>query len=366
MRNYLEMPALKEKDHLLAKPRSTASRSIVQEFASLAFRLGFDSERIQSLIQQSADEEIARKALLEARRPGRYKYDDTSFTRFVKQIVEFFSTAEELAEGTAMAVDIPLRAPRRSGIPQIGCYKRDKLSLFPDKLHSTTENQCDIMHSFFLRRSVYFAFFGKLDHFEYQELGQEQLTREEQERLAREEPARQKQLAREEQVRLALEEQARQEQLAREEQVRLALEEQARQEQLARGEQVRFAKAEGKSSMLIRKRIQGIGKRHKDRRRPMQIDFDVLGEKVNSGQNSIIASQIERQRSQIEDTTTQASDLYSRTHSQKTEIYFKMKDRNDWISAGSLLVDPSDKNNYSVWCESTQGRNLMYATKMRG
>jgi hypothetical protein len=60
MRNYLEMPAPKEKDHLLAKPRSRASQPIVREFASLALHLGFDFEQIQNLIQHSADEEIAR------------------------------------------------------------------------------------------------------------------------------------------------------------------------------------------------------------------------------------------------------------------------------------------------------------------
>lgn len=235
MRNYLEMPSQKEEDNLLAKPRSEPNEYILYEFASLAYRLGFESKQIHCLIQRSADEEIARKALLKARDPHRYTYNHAAFAHFVKQIIRFFCTAEKVVEEHAIDVDGSQRAPKRKGIPETGVYKTDQSSLFLDKLHSTNKEQRDTLTSFFIRRSVYFAFFGKPDCAKHER--RERLAREEQERFAeqerqdweRQEQQRQEQerlererLTREEQERLAQEEQER---LAREEQERLAREE---------------------------------------------------------------------------------------------------------------------------------------------
>ncbi|KAF2806321.1 uncharacterized protein BDZ99DRAFT_479589 [Mytilinidion resinicola] len=97
-------------------------------------------------------------------------------------MVGFFSTAEEVAEEHVIEVDGPQRAPKKSGIPETGFYKGDKSSLFPNKLHGTNEEQCDTLTSFFVRRSVYFAFFGKLDRIEHERPERERLAREEQER----------------------------------------------------------------------------------------------------------------------------------------------------------------------------------------
>ncbi|KAF2647755.1 hypothetical protein K491DRAFT_614063 [Lophiostoma macrostomum CBS 122681] len=83
MRDYLEMLPEKEDDSLVAKPRSQPNERIGYEFASLAYRLGFESEEIRYQIQRSPDEEIARKTLLKARDPTRYKYDDADVANFV-------------------------------------------------------------------------------------------------------------------------------------------------------------------------------------------------------------------------------------------------------------------------------------------
>ena len=138
---------------------------------------------------RDADREIARNALLEARRPGRYKYDDTAFTHFVEQMAGFFCTAEEITENDVIEADCPWKPPKRHGIPLAGDYKQDKSSLFLDKLHNTDDEQCDEITSFFVRRSVYFAFFGKLDRGLWRERQseherRERLAREEQERIA--------------------------------------------------------------------------------------------------------------------------------------------------------------------------------------
>jgi hypothetical protein len=266
MRDYPQMPAEPKKKNLLTKPASEKADEIVLcEFAALASRLGYESERIRSLAQRSPDREIARSALLKARKPARYKYSEAAFEDYVEQIVNLFSAAQPVTVKQARAaveIDYSDILPKRCGIPRTQDHERDKLSLFVDRLHNTDEEQCDEMSSFFIRRSVYFAFFGKpsrptprspeevslLDTPISVPLGddqvreeQERLVRQEQERLAREEQER---LAREEQARLAQEEQERQERLAREEQARLAREERERQEQLAREEQERSARAE--------------------------------------------------------------------------------------------------------------------------
>jgi Protein of unknown function (DUF3723) len=79
------MHVTEEKDSLLAKPRSIVYKPILYKFASLAYRLGFESEKIYSLIRpDAADEEIAHNALLKARRPARYRYNNAVFTYFIE------------------------------------------------------------------------------------------------------------------------------------------------------------------------------------------------------------------------------------------------------------------------------------------
>jgi flagellar biosynthesis GTPase FlhF len=116
------------------------------------------------LIQWSADREIARNALLEARQPDRYKYDVTAFEEFVEQMVGFCATAQEITEEEAAAAfqtDYCDGPPRRCAIPKTQDYKRDKPLLFLDKLHDTGEEQYDEITPFFILRSVYLAFFWK-------------------------------------------------------------------------------------------------------------------------------------------------------------------------------------------------------------
>lgn len=52
-------------------------------------------------------------------------------------------------------------------IPETESHKRDKSSLSRDKLHDINGGDCDTITLFFIRRSMYFAFFGKLDRVEY-------------------------------------------------------------------------------------------------------------------------------------------------------------------------------------------------------
>lgn len=76
--DYPLMPSDSKKDDgLLAKPaRAKADERVIYEMAELAHRLGFKSPEIDALIGGSPDHQIARAALLQARKPSRFRYDD--------------------------------------------------------------------------------------------------------------------------------------------------------------------------------------------------------------------------------------------------------------------------------------------------
>nr|KMM64374.1 hypothetical protein CPAG_00726 [Coccidioides posadasii RMSCC 3488] len=96
MRHYPSMPAdPKNDDDLLAKPnRAKADECVVYQMAALAHRLGFRSTEITELMNQSPDRQIARPALLKARKPGRFRYNPQVFETLVDRIVDCFSTAD--------------------------------------------------------------------------------------------------------------------------------------------------------------------------------------------------------------------------------------------------------------------------------
>ena len=94
IRNYPQVPAEPKKKNLLAKPTSEKADEIVLcESTALASRLGYKSERIRSLTQWSPDREIARRALLQARKPDCYKYSEAALKDYMEQIVNLFSAA---------------------------------------------------------------------------------------------------------------------------------------------------------------------------------------------------------------------------------------------------------------------------------
>jgi hypothetical protein len=167
MRHFREMPAerKKRKKDLLAKAGcGKADEMVLHEFAALADQLGFVSEEINDLTKRSSDWEIARSALLKARKPDRYEYDDALFEAHVGQIARMFSTAiplplEQLSP--ALVSDDPDASGNRCGLPGEDAHKQDGKFLYMAALHTQRKEQGEGITSFFVRRSVYFAFFGK-------------------------------------------------------------------------------------------------------------------------------------------------------------------------------------------------------------
>jgi hypothetical protein len=86
MRHYPGVPRDSKKKNLLAKAGvERADEKVLSELAALADRVGFESNEIQALKQRLSDREIAYNALLKARKPDRYQYDETILEANVAQ-----------------------------------------------------------------------------------------------------------------------------------------------------------------------------------------------------------------------------------------------------------------------------------------
>ncbi|RMJ21259.1 hypothetical protein PHISP_07872, partial [Aspergillus sp. HF37] len=93
MRHYPNLAKEPESDDLVAKPGcEKADETALYNMAVLAQKLGFDSPQIRELTSQSPDHQIARAALLKARKPDQYRYGDI-FESLAGTIVGCFSLA---------------------------------------------------------------------------------------------------------------------------------------------------------------------------------------------------------------------------------------------------------------------------------
>lgn len=163
MRHYPSMSKDPESNDLLTRPASEkADETVVYEMAVLAQKLGFMSAGIEEIIDQSPDRQIAVDCLLKARKPESYQYSAADLERSVRRIVECFAAAtpreQPLYSRPIMTFADKRRA--RGGLPSQQAQKNDRRFLFIDHLHrevSATEK----VSTWFVRRSVYFAFFGR-------------------------------------------------------------------------------------------------------------------------------------------------------------------------------------------------------------
>jgi hypothetical protein len=135
-------------------------------FAALADKLGFESEHIDRLKTLNPDREVARKALLMARDPRYFKYNEAALERFQDQMVDMFRTAVDVPPTyikPPLLVDGPGEAlQRRCGRTFQIAYENDRDFIFLDVLYDPRSGEGKGISSFFVRTSVYFAFFGRL------------------------------------------------------------------------------------------------------------------------------------------------------------------------------------------------------------
>lgn len=144
-----------------AKARAKADEGVIHDMATLARKLGFRTTQINAILQQSPDRQIARAALLKARKPDHYHYDSVTFESLIEQIAGCFARAIP-KEGLPMTVTAgrAMKLKDRYGIPPEHAQPLDRPHIFLDRLHSVTSMQRNLS-SLEVRRSVYYAFFGK-------------------------------------------------------------------------------------------------------------------------------------------------------------------------------------------------------------
>ena len=165
MREYKCIPPRPKKvtRDVVAKPTLNENELASSRFANLAYRLGFETNQIRKLAQRSGDREIARNALLKARNQKQFLYDSSIFEESVQSIVKFFNLATEIPveeEANMVSKVRYLHDPRqRCGLPRDRDYQDDRSVLFLDRIHDGKRKESGIT-PFFVRRSVYLAFFG--------------------------------------------------------------------------------------------------------------------------------------------------------------------------------------------------------------
>lgn len=132
--------------------------------AVLAQRLGFNSPQIQQLVDLSPDRQLARDVLAKARNPEFYTYNTDTFESLVTRICECFSEAVPIDLQTSHELITSRESPlkERCGLPLHRDQKRDSQLLFLDILHNKDLPLGTKVTTLFVRRCVYFAFFGRL------------------------------------------------------------------------------------------------------------------------------------------------------------------------------------------------------------
>ncbi|EED14565.1 hypothetical protein TSTA_040450 [Talaromyces stipitatus ATCC 10500] len=120
VQKYSLIPYPGEKDAGQSKPQPEKDITVWYTFATLAYQLGFESNKIQTLKSQDPDREKARAVLLGARNPNEFIYDEVLFARFQDEICSMCATATERSTATQLrfrTIDGGESIKRRSGRP---------------------------------------------------------------------------------------------------------------------------------------------------------------------------------------------------------------------------------------------------------
>ncbi|CAN9192860.1 unnamed protein product [Alternaria alternata] len=199
MRHYPGIPPKRKQavTGRLADAAVSDDQTALSELGTLAHRLGFKSNQIRDLVEQPVDRAIARSALLRARDPELFRYNDADFERHVDAIVGFFGTATPITAEHAEAtprISYSDRPPHRCGKPRQEDHAAEGPSLFVRELHEDGGERLVGITPFFIRRSVYWAFFGRRNVMNANEstVGQESWQRKRQ-KTGREKQEREKQ-----------------------------------------------------------------------------------------------------------------------------------------------------------------------------
>ncbi|KAJ2982773.1 hypothetical protein NQ176_g1164 [Zarea fungicola] len=162
-RHFEDMPD--EQRRIFAGPKAgEADEMVLFDFALLAHKLGFRGTGIKEVLEGDPDRQIARRLLMTARKPDQFNYDDIESK--ITAITQVIEAARPIPDGQAVVMDdyevaAESRSPAKCGRPLVSDQMHDKPLMFLDKLHASTPSQSAKLSSFFIQRSIYFAYFGK-------------------------------------------------------------------------------------------------------------------------------------------------------------------------------------------------------------
>ncbi len=115
------------------------------QIGALAKNLGFESDEINRLISLDPDREIAREALVKARDPKNFKYDESAFDGYITQISSIFKSATDkpsmyvkptlLVDGRGEGLE------RRCGRAFKRAYNDNQEYLFLENLYNQREGE---------------------------------------------------------------------------------------------------------------------------------------------------------------------------------------------------------------------------------
>lgn len=129
--------------------------------AKEARRLGFESDEIKRLAAENPDEQVALKALHDARPSSLYEYNQSELQDILNRIVYEFEKASarvfEDSQSTFTTIGAGEPITRRCGRQYSGAYNRDRWSFDLAQFSRPTSNSKDIT-SLFVRKSVFHAF----------------------------------------------------------------------------------------------------------------------------------------------------------------------------------------------------------------
>lgn len=160
-REYENLPAKLQRKNLLAKARPKVNVGALHGLASVALHLGFESDEIHEILSHSADWVIASEALLAARKPGLFEYDNLD--QLATQIAGIFAKARPVVSETRYTQTYTNRSkqPARYGLPDAVDHAHDKVQLFLPNIGSDIDDSRNHVTSLFVRMSVYRAYFGQ-------------------------------------------------------------------------------------------------------------------------------------------------------------------------------------------------------------
>jgi hypothetical protein len=138
MRNWVDIPLeqKRSKKDLLAQPAVTENEFVLLLFAMLLYKVGFVTPQIEELIERSKAQSLQSIPGL----AGAGLHDEEEWRMDARYVPD---------------------RQHRCGIPRACEYESDRKWLFLDKMHGKYIARASVT-SFFVRRSVYLAFFGPI------------------------------------------------------------------------------------------------------------------------------------------------------------------------------------------------------------